>query len=105
MIIQVVVRFVQNWRKTLVNIACTNRYLFQGSIAYVPQLAWIQNLSLRDNILFSHPFNQLKYNNTLEACALIADLKMLPAGDLTEIGERVNHLNNIDMKSIILTFF
>jgi hypothetical protein len=30
----------------------------------------------------------LRYNSVLEACALLPDLKILAAGDMTEIGER-----------------
>ncbi|KAM8837861.1 ATP-binding cassette sub-family C member 3 isoform 2-T2 [Spinachia spinachia] len=60
----------------------------RGSVAYVPQQAWIQNASLRDNILFGKPYNEQKYCRVLEACALTPDLEVLPGGDLTEIGEK-----------------
>lgn len=60
-----------------------------GSVAYVPQQPWIQNLSLRDNILFGAPFDSERYNAVLGACALKPDLAALPAGDQTEIGEKV----------------
>ena len=57
-------------------------------MAYVSQQAWIQNATLRDNILFGQPFNHSNYNRVIQACALIQDIKMLPAGDKTEIGEK-----------------
>ena len=57
-------------------------------IAYVAQAAWIQNATLRENILFGRPFDAERYEATLEACALKADLAILGAGDMTEIGER-----------------
>uniref|UniRef100_A0A668V3J0 ABC-type glutathione-S-conjugate transporter n=1 Tax=Oreochromis aureus TaxID=47969 RepID=A0A668V3J0_OREAU len=60
----------------------------RGSVAYVPQQAWIQNATLRDNILFGNPYNEQKYNSVLEACALTPDLQVLPGGDMTEIGEK-----------------
>uniref|UniRef100_A0A673CN08 ATP-binding cassette, sub-family C (CFTR/MRP), member 3 n=1 Tax=Sphaeramia orbicularis TaxID=375764 RepID=A0A673CN08_9TELE len=60
----------------------------RGSVAYVPQQAWIQNATLRDNILFGKPFNEQKYRCVLEACALTPDLEVLPGGDMTEIGEK-----------------
>ncbi|KHJ86326.1 ABC transporter, ATP-binding protein [Oesophagostomum dentatum] len=60
-----------------------------GSIAYVPQQAWIQNLTLRDNILFSRPYDRLFYDKVVDACALRQDLASLPAEDFTEIGEKV----------------
>jgi len=62
----------------------------QGSVAYVAQQAWIQNLSLRDNILFGAPYDEERYHTVIEACALQPDLDILPAGDMTEIGENVH---------------
>ena len=66
--------------------------MFQGSIAYVAQQAWIQNATLRDNILFGKPFDAKKYDRVLEACALKPDLEILPGGDQTEIGEKVGYI-------------
>ncbi|XP_059046549.1 multidrug resistance-associated protein 1 isoform X1 [Achroia grisella] len=59
-----------------------------GSIAYVPQQAWIQNATLQDNILFGKPLDKYKYNNVISVCALKTDFDMLPGGDQTEIGEK-----------------
>uniref|UniRef100_A0A8U7N0R0 ATP binding cassette subfamily C member 2 n=1 Tax=Corvus moneduloides TaxID=1196302 RepID=A0A8U7N0R0_CORMO len=60
----------------------------QGSLAYVPQQAWIQNATLKDNILFGSELDEAKYQQVLKACALLPDLELLPAGDQTEIGEK-----------------
>ncbi|KAI9501994.1 P-loop containing nucleoside triphosphate hydrolase protein [Coemansia spiralis] len=60
----------------------------QGSVAYVPQQAWIMNATLRDNILFGHKYDEEFYNRVINACALRPDLEMLPSGDMTEIGEK-----------------
>lgn len=51
-----------------------------GTIAYVPQTPWVQNLSLRDNILFGMPYDEQKYTAVIHACALELDLKILPNG-------------------------
>ncbi len=59
-----------------------------GSVAYCAQEPWIQNCSMRENIIFGHPFNQRRYDEVIEACALSADIAALPGGDQTEIGER-----------------
>lgn len=59
-----------------------------GTIAYVSQQAWIQNATLKDNILFGMPYNKATYDKVVEACALKPDFDMLPAGDMTEIGEK-----------------
>uniref|UniRef100_H2Z8F9 Uncharacterized protein n=1 Tax=Ciona savignyi TaxID=51511 RepID=H2Z8F9_CIOSA len=60
----------------------------KGSVAYVPQQPWIQNLTVRDNITFGKDLNICKYQDTVEACELKSDFEMLPASDQTEIGER-----------------
>ncbi|XP_050432447.1 multidrug resistance-associated protein 1 isoform X1 [Adelges cooleyi] len=66
----------------------TGRVNTKGSIAYVPQQAWIQNTSLRENILFGQTLSDRNYNRVIDACALRSDFQMLPAGDATEIGEK-----------------
>ena len=58
------------------------------SIAYVQQNPWIQNKTIRDNILFGLPYDAEKYKVTIKICQLRRDLKILPAGDMTEIGEK-----------------
>lgn len=59
-----------------------------GSISYVQQIPWIQNKTIRDNILFGLPMDEDRYNNTIHLCELENDLDILPGGDLTEIGEK-----------------
>lgn len=58
-------------------------------MAYVPQQAWIQNCTLQENVLFGQALDPKRYHKALEACALLADLEVLPGGDQTEIGEKV----------------
>ncbi|XP_059143339.1 multidrug resistance-associated protein 1-like [Physella acuta] len=60
----------------------------KSSIAYVPQQAWIQNATLKKNVLFGKDEDHKVYDEVLEACALKPDLEILPGGDLTEIGEK-----------------
>ncbi|KAF3482936.1 oligomycin resistance ATP-dependent permease YOR1 [Arthroderma uncinatum] len=59
-----------------------------ASRAFCPQYAWIQNATVKENILFGKEYDEAWYNEVIDACALRADLKMLPNGDQTEIGER-----------------
>lgn len=65
----------------------------KGSVAYVPQGAWIQNCTLQENILFGQALDPKRYQQALKTCALLADLEMLPGGDQTEIGR--------DRKSVV----
>lgn len=60
----------------------------QGSVAYVPQSAWIPNDNLRNVILFGRPYERRRYDAAVAACALTKDLEQLDGGDMTEIGER-----------------
>ncbi|KAG0259962.1 hypothetical protein BG011_002238 [Mortierella polycephala] len=60
----------------------------RGSVAFVPQQAWIMNDTLRANILFGNPYDAEYYQTTIEACCLQKDFDMLLGGDMTEIGER-----------------
>jgi len=59
-----------------------------GSISFVQQTPWIQNQTIRDNILFGLPMNEEEYNKTIDICQLESDLEILRGGDLTEIGEK-----------------
>ncbi|KAK9761312.1 hypothetical protein K7432_013885 [Basidiobolus ranarum] len=61
---------------------------FGGRVGYCPQTAWIQNATLKENIIFGLPFDEERYRRVLNVCALERDLEVLPGGDDTEIGER-----------------
>ena len=56
-------------------------------IGYCAQTPWLQSMNIRDNILFSNPFQELRYKQVLEACALTPDLASFQYGDLSNIGE------------------
>ncbi|KAG2424609.1 hypothetical protein HXX76_014334 [Chlamydomonas incerta] len=59
-----------------------------GRISYVPQNPWLQNLSVRENVLFGEDMDEERYNAVIEACALTMDLQILPQGDLSKAGIR-----------------
>jgi ABC-type multidrug transport system fused ATPase/permease subunit len=59
-----------------------------GSVSFVSQEAWIQNMTIKDNILFGNPLVEKRYQEVLDICELRSDLQILPGGDLTEIGEK-----------------
>ncbi|KAJ5095932.1 ABC transporter integral membrane type 1 [Penicillium alfredii] len=58
------------------------------SRSFCPQYAWIQNTTVRNNILFGKDYDETWYDQVVDACALTPDLEILPNGDQTEIGER-----------------
>lgn len=57
------------------------------TIGYCAQTPWLQSMSIRENILFSYPYEEARYNSVLEACALTPDLASFKDGDLSNIGE------------------
>jgi ABC-type multidrug transport system fused ATPase/permease subunit len=56
-------------------------------VGYCAQTPWLQSMSIRDNILFSAPYHDKRYKQTLEACALLPDLSQFKHGDLSFVGE------------------
>ena len=72
-------------------------------LSYVSQQAWIQNLSLRDNILFGSAAESPLYENIIEACALSQDLQMFPGADQTEIGENGINLSGGQKQRVSLS--
>ncbi|XP_073129929.1 putative ABC transporter C family member 15 [Henckelia pumila] len=64
-----------------------------GSKAFVPQSAWIQTGTIRENVLFGKAMNRDLYENVVEACALNHDIEMWGCGDLSVLGERGMNLS------------
>ena len=48
-----------------------------GRVGYVPQNPWMQNMSLRDNVLFGEEMEYSRYDEVISACALTLDLEIL----------------------------
>ncbi|CAO0789946.1 unnamed protein product [Mucor circinelloides] len=63
-------------------------WILDRALAYVSQTPWLQNASIRENILFGLPYIESRYKETLSACALDKDMSILEDGDRTEIGEK-----------------
>ncbi|ODO00841.1 ATP-binding cassette transporter [Cryptococcus wingfieldii CBS 7118] len=66
----------------------TDNWIVPNLVGYVPQQAWLQNQSIKENIIFSSPWDAERYQQVLEACSLTMDLEILEDGDETEIGEK-----------------
>ncbi|KAF1333303.1 Atp-binding protein, partial [Globisporangium splendens] len=71
-----------------VSITSGSIFVRGNSIAYYSQQPWVQNMTLRDNILFGQTFHAEKYARVLDACGLLPDLQEYPVGDQTEIGQK-----------------
>ena len=61
-------------------------WIINTSMAYVTQIPYIENATLRDNILFGLPYDSDRYKKAVAACALTKDFEMLPDGDVTDVG-------------------
>jgi ABC-type multidrug transport system fused ATPase/permease subunit len=64
-----------------------------GSVAYVPQFAWVQAGTVRNNILFGLPYDEERYRRVIHACALERDLQIMPQGDMSMVAERGTNLS------------
>lgn len=62
---------------------------FGGRLGYCQQAAWIQNATIRENIVFGQPWDQSRYWQCVWKASLIPDLEMLAAGDQTEVNRTV----------------
>ncbi|KAI8612944.1 P-loop containing nucleoside triphosphate hydrolase protein [Chytriomyces sp. MP71] len=62
--------------------------VFSGNVGYTPQQAWIVNATVKENILFGRAYDAERYERVVNACCLSQDFKILPNGDMSEIGER-----------------
>lgn len=61
------------------------RVIFGGPVSYVPQHAWIQSGTVRQNILFGSEqknANEERIKAVIEACGLEPDIAMWQDGDL-----------------------
>lgn len=58
-----------------------------SDVAFSSQTAWLQNASLKNNILFTSEYEEVRYKRVIEACCLPIDLAELENGDETEVGE------------------
>jgi ABC-type transport system involved in cytochrome bd biosynthesis fused ATPase/permease subunit len=65
-----------------------NSFDEKSDVVYVPQTPWLQNATIKENILFGEAFDEERYLKVVKACALLRDLDALEYGDLTEVGEK-----------------
>ena len=61
-------------------------WIIDSAIAFVAQIPWIENATIKENILFGLPYDSGRYKKVLKYCALEKDLDLLPDGELTDIG-------------------
>ncbi|KAK7064563.1 ATP-binding cassette transporter [Favolaschia claudopus] len=57
-------------------------------VSYAAQESWVQNETIKENILFGAEYDEVRYKKVLYQCALERDLELFEAGDSTEVGEK-----------------
>ncbi|PYI03083.1 ABC transporter [Aspergillus sclerotiicarbonarius CBS 121057] len=66
--------------------ATRHNWIIDSAVAYVAQNPWLENATIKDNILFGLPYDRYRYGKVLSAAGLKKDIAMLPDADLTDIG-------------------
>lgn len=61
--------------------------LINGVVSYSAQDPWLFDATIRQNILFTEPFDTNRYLNVIRICGLEHDIRSLPLADLTIVGE------------------
>lgn len=61
-------------------------YIDRPNAAFVDQASWIQNTSIRNNIVGISDFEPGWYASVVHACALNTDIEAFPEGDSTKVG-------------------
>ncbi|CAN7974767.1 unnamed protein product, partial [Ixodes persulcatus] len=85
---------VGSGKSSLLSAVLGHLQIFSGSVdrvesvAYAPQWPWIQNKTIRENVLFTSTYDAELYDMVLKACCLEREIEILPAGDMTKIGEK-----------------
>ncbi|KAF9255339.1 multidrug resistance-associated ABC transporter [Marasmius fiardii PR-910] len=59
---------------------------YTQTISYASQTPWIRHQTIKENILFGYPYEEKRYRDVVEACALRPDFDVLEDGDETETG-------------------
>ncbi|XP_055352814.1 LOW QUALITY PROTEIN: multidrug resistance-associated protein 1-like [Paramacrobiotus metropolitanus] len=76
--------------------------IVKGTISCVNQQAWLQNMTVQQNILFGKPMDRERYDRVVKCCALEPDLLILQNGDRTPIGEKGLNLSGGQKQRISL---
>jgi len=75
------------------------------TVSYAAQTPWIRHQSIRDNILFGQVYEERRYREVVECCALESDFEILEDGDRTEVGTRWAPLSSLVLPRVSFFLF
>jgi ATP-binding cassette subfamily C (CFTR/MRP) protein 1 len=82
-----------------------NVYINRAHAAFVDQSSWIQNSSVRNNIIGVSVFDPEWYTTVVHACAFDTDIETLPEGDSTKVGSAGTALSGGQRLRIVCRVF
>ena len=62
--------------------------ILTDTTAYCSQSPWLLSETIKENIVFGSAYNEKRYREVVEVCALEMDLRQFELGDETEVGEK-----------------
>lgn len=71
------------------------------AIAYSSQEPWLQNKSLRENVVGMYEFIESRYRNVLRCCQLDVDIASMNQGDLTVVGSNGTKLSGGQIQRVV----
>lgn len=80
-------------------------YVKTGTCGYCSQTTWLENVSIRQNIIGQSPYDSVWFNKVVKACLLGEDLLQLADGDLTLAGSGGSHLSGGQKQRVVRIIF
>ncbi len=86
-----------------VNLISGEIFVHANIMAYCGQTAWLQNISIRNNILGQRDMDTPWYNRIVDACLLNEDLQHFPEGDAYLVGNNGSNLSGGQKHRVVRT--
>jgi ABC-type Mn2+/Zn2+ transport system ATPase subunit len=62
--------------------------LVGGTMSYAPQVPWMQQATIKDNIVCCEPWDAARFKSVIHACALEPDFQQMTLGFETPVAEK-----------------